>query len=362
MAASAAVILWRLGARAWLWRFAAPIAALSIFCIAGVFPGQADARVLRDMTGEEVTVPDRVERVATIGPVPVINSLLFALGAGDRLINGLPSFAAGPRWRYQTVFAPHIANLPPLQNIDRSPELEALLAVRADVALTMDRATARSVQKAGIPALYVAWRQPEDVKTAVRLLGDLLHREQAAARYAAYFDAIQERVAAPLRKTAPSRPRVLFFSPRTLTQPHLVAEWWIRAAGGDSVTDNGRAVESQSFSLEQLLTWDPDIMIVPGREDMAEALGEPRFRRLKAVRAGRILVIPFGAHVWGNRTSEQPLTLLWAAKHFHPELFRDIDLAAETQAFYRDFFGAAVTKAQAEEVLAGGPQETRRAR
>ncbi|MBN8766153.1 MAG: ABC transporter substrate-binding protein [Thiobacillus sp.] len=324
-------------------------------CLLGVSSGLASARVLRDMAGEAVAVSDRVERVATLGAVPVINSLLFAVGAGDRIANGLADFANGPRYGYQKVFAPQTASLPSLQNLDRSPDLEALLAVRADVVLTMDRATARTVQKAGLPALYLAWRQPEDVKAAVRLLGDLLHREQAAARYVAYFDTTQARVAAALRGPATARPRVLYFNPKTLTQPHLIVEWWIRSAGGESVTDDGRTVESRGFNLEQLLAWDPDILIVTSREDVAAVQGEPRLRALKAVRAGRILVIPFGAHIWGNRTAEQPLTLLWAAKHFHPELFKDMDLVAETQAFYRDLFGTVLSAAQVREILDGGP-------
>jgi iron complex transport system substrate-binding protein len=114
-------------------------------------------------------------------------------------------------------------------------------------------------------------------------------------------------------------------------------------------------VESRGFNLEQLLAWDPDILIVTSREDVAAVLAKPRFRTLKAVRAGRILVIPFGAHIWGNRTAEQPLTLLWAAQHFHPDLFQDMDLAAETQAFYRDLFGTALSAAQVREILDGGP-------
>ena len=50
--------------------------------------------------------------------------------------------------------------------------------------------------------------------------------------------------------------------PSTLTQPRLIAEWWIPAAGGISVTNDGRTAESKTFSLEQLIAWDPDILIV----------------------------------------------------------------------------------------------------
>lgn len=315
----------------------------------------AESRVIEDMAGDTVTVPARVARVATLGAGPVLNSLVFAVGEGRRIVNGLPEFARKPRWGYQTVFAPHTAHLPSMQNADRTPNLEALLGAAPDTVLTMDRASADALRRAGIPALYMAWRRPEDVKAAVRLLGQLFDRQQAAERYAKRFDRMIAGVEARLRDVR-ARPRVLYFSPRTLTQPHLVAEWWIRAAGGESVTDDGRSIEARSFTLEQLLAWDPDILIVSSREE-AQILGrEARFSGLKAVRAGRILVAPCGAHTWGNRTAEQPLTVLWAAKHFHPEAFGDVDLVGETQAFYRDLFGTELSAAQVREILDGGPR------
>lgn len=316
----------------------------------------APPAVLSDMAGTAVTVPRSAQRIATVGPVPVLNSLLFALGAGGTIINGLPEFARHPRWAYQAVFAPQIAKLPSLQNPDSTPNLEALLASAPDSVLTMDRPTADTLRRAGLPAFYVAWRRPEDVKEAVRLLGQLLSRQQAAERYVARFDAMLADVARRLHAATSRRPRVLYFSPATLTQPHLVAEWWIRAAGGESVTDDGRNVESVSFTVEKLLSWNPDILIVPSREDAALLLRDARYAGLKAVREGRILVAPCGAHTWANRSAEQPLTVLWAAAQFHPEAFADLDISSEVRRFYLDIFGVGLSLAQVNTILGGGPR------
>ncbi len=313
-------------------------------------------RVLIDMAGASVAVPQHVERVVTVGPIPVLNSLIFAVGAGQRIANGLGVFARQPRWRYQTVFAPQIATLPALQNANYTPDIEALLKSAPDAVLTMDRVSAERLRRAGLPALYLAWSQPEEVKTVVRLLGQLFSRPEAAERYAERFDSILSGVAARLRQGALTRPRVLYFTPATLTQPHLIAEWWIPAAGGVSVTDDGRSVESRSFTMEQLLFWNPEILIVASRKEAETVLHEPRFASLAAVRAKQVLVAPCGAHTWANRTSEQPLTVLWAAQRFHPALFANLDVTKETQRFYRDIFGVTLSVAQVEEILAGGPR------
>ena len=68
-----------------------------------------------------------------------------------------------------------------------------------------------------------------------------------------------------------AQPKVLYFNPATLTQPRLIAEWWIPAAGGISVTQDGRTAESRTFALEQVLLWDPDILIVTAPEDVTRS-------------------------------------------------------------------------------------------
>ncbi len=313
-------------------------------------------RVMHDMAGDAVQVPERIDRVVTMGSVPVLNSLVFAVGEGRRIANGLPVFAQKPRWGYQLVFAPQTARLPSMQTADYAPLMEILLQAAPDVVLTMDRVTAQTLNRAAVSAIYLAWRKPDDVKEVVRLLGELFHQPDKAARYVARFDEILGRVDAAIHKDGAHRPKVLYFSPATLKQPHLIAEWWIKAAGGDSVTDDGRQTESRGFTMEQLMAWDPDVLIVSGSDEREMVMREARFSELKAVRNGRVLVAPCGAHTWANRTSEQPLTILWAASKFHPGAVPAKWVRQETKRFYLDLFGVDLSVAQIDEILAGGPR------
>jgi iron complex transport system substrate-binding protein len=346
-----------------LWRCALFVTAIGLLIQTGDGAGAADAparggdtspRVVTDMAGRAVTLPRRIERVVTLGSLPVLHSFVFTMGEGRTIVNGLADFGKSPHWKYQTVFAPHLAGQPAMQQPNRDPNLEAILLAKPDAVLTMHRASVDLLRPTGIPAVFLAWREPEDVKACIALLGDVFRKPEVAARYRRYFDDTLARVSAGLGGVAPSaRPTVLYFHPETLTQPRLIAEWWIPAAGGVSVTSDGRTAESRTFSLEQALLWDPEILIVTGPKDVETVKTDPRFKQLRAVRQGRIYVVPVGAHTWANRTAEQPLTVLWAAKTFHPERFAAVSMPAEVKAFYREFFGHALTDAQVAEMLSG---------
>jgi iron complex transport system substrate-binding protein len=204
-----------------------------------------------------------------------------------------------------------------------------------------------------LPVVFLAWRASDDVKTAMRLLGEVFDKPAVAERYAAYFDGVVARVAAAVAQAGARRPTVLYLSAATLEQPHLIAEWWITAAGGTSVTNDGRSTESKKFTLEQLFAWDPDVLILNSPSDRQIIARDERFRRLKAVANRQIYLIPVGAHTWAHRTSEQPLTVLWAAKTLHPEIFADMNLQAEVQNFYTTFFGVTLSETQVQEILDG---------
>lgn len=312
-----------------------------------------DTRTITDMAGRQVAIPRRVTDVATLGAVPVINGFLFAFGAGAHIVNGLPTFARTPRFRYQTVFAPELAGRPPMQNGGREPDLERLTTARPDVAFTMDRDTADVLERGTtIPAVVLTWRQPDDVKSVMQLLGGIFEQPGVAQEYLTYFDATVARVQR-MASAVPDdkKPRVLYCTWRRLTQEQLISEWWISTAGGRSVTDSHRSTESFTFTLEQAFAWDPDIIIVSSPEDLRELQQDARFSALKAVQHHAVVIAPTGAHQWANRTIEQPLTLLWAARLFNPSAASDIDMTSEMRRFYQQFFHYALTEEQARDIL-----------
>jgi iron complex transport system substrate-binding protein len=319
---------------------------------ASLIAAQALARDIVDMTGRTVTVPDTIDKVITIGSVPVINSFVFAVGKGETLAMGLPVRFNPQRWAWQFVFAPQLEAGPDLQDSNYAPDVEKILQVAPDVALSFEQSTADALAAVGVPTVLLRIQTPEDLKAGVKLVGELLGNADIGNDYTRYFDVTLERIAAKIDAIPEDkRPTALYLNPVNLTQPHLVAEWWITAGGGRSVTNDGRSEEVLSLSAETVIGANPDFIIVfePGHVEKLKA--DATLSQLDAVKNGRILVTPMGAHTWGNRTVEQILTVLWAASAFHPDLFPHSELVAEVKNFYATFFKKELSDQQVEAIL-----------
>lgn len=316
----------------------------------------AGTTTITDMAGRSVVLPRELKRIATVGAVPVINGYLFALGAGEKIANGLPSrFTQSDRWRLQTAIAPHLAERPVLQGQAGSEvSMETLVRLSPDVVLTMDIQSARTLEVARFPVVVLGWGDADDIRKNMALLGCMLDRLPRSEEYLRYLDATTARIRAALDVVPRSSlPTVLYFNPHTMSTPLAIANWWIGEAGGRSVTAGMSRDGSARFSHEQLLLWNPDVLIVNSLEQAAAVRQDARFSKISAVRNGRVHVAPTGAHMWGQRTVEQPLTVLWAAMLLHPGRFAGIDLVEEIRAFYHRFFALPIDAGEVMAILGG---------
>ncbi|MDD2421463.1 MAG: ABC transporter substrate-binding protein [Heliobacteriaceae bacterium] len=312
-------------------------------------------RTVVDMAGREVTLPAEIQRIAAVGPVPVINTFIFTVGEKDKIVNGLPGFADNERWKYQKVFAPHLANQPRIQESRTDPNIEELIKLEPDVVFTMDKQMATTVANANLNAVFLSWTEPEDVKQTISLVGKVLNKKDLADEYIKYFDATLAKIGQVVAAIPEAKkPRVLYANMATMTAPHEISDWWIETAGGKSVAKADRAGQQLQFSVEQLLKWDPEIIIVSTPQEVQLVNEDPRFQKITAVVNKKVYPTPMGAHVWAHRTAEQPLSLMWAAKTFHPEIFNNLDLEQEMTRHYQQFYGYTVDKTGIKEILAGG--------
>lgn len=269
----------------------------------------------------------------------VLNAFVELMGCGDKICNQMPpSFTKNDKWAMQYKFAPQIADGPVFENADRELLIEEVLNARPDLCVTMTKSTAEELAAKGLCAVYLAWSEVDDVKAAVELMGEILGQEDIAADYIAYFDATVDRAAQLTAGLSDEdRKSVIYGDVAGLSQPHKIAEWWIEAAGGVSVTKEAHTEESLTYTIEDLLLWDPDVMLVTSRQ-ADDLKADSQLSGVTAIRNDAIYYVPTVAHVWGNRTVEQPLTILWTLNKLYPELYSTEELSQDIHDFYEHYF------------------------
>jgi iron complex transport system substrate-binding protein len=241
--------------------------------------------------------------------------------------------------------------------------LEVVLALKPDLILdsgstspTFVSLAARVQEQTGIPYALLDGRF-ESIATAYRKLGELTHRTREAEALARYADdtmtTIRGRIAGV---PAARRPRVYYArGPRGLETGlgGSINVETIEFLGAHNVAGErkgGLAVAS----IEQVLLWNPDVIVTIDRDFAASVRSDPVWASVAAVRTGRVYLspkLPFG---WVDfpPSVNRLIGLWWLAKIFYSELFPE-DLPTLTRGFYRRFYHVTPTDAQLEQVLAG---------
>ncbi|WP_172135904.1 ABC transporter substrate-binding protein [Adlercreutzia sp. ZJ473] len=329
---------------------AAALACLALAGCASSEPGTAGessssaaeaptTRIVTDMANRTVEIPAEVDSIATFGSVGVLNAFVECMGKGDAIVNEMPAnFTKNDKWAMQYKFAPQIKEGEVLETAD-GVDIEKTLTVNPDLCITMTEETAQQLEENGLACIVLKWNDVEDVKEAVTLMGEALNVPDRAQDYNDYFDTMVGKAESLTSGLAEAdRIKTLYGDVTSLTNPHIISEWWIDAAGGDSVTKEAHVKNSLEYTMEDLLSWQPEV-IFSSNVKVGDILADANLQNIPAIQDERVYAVPTVAHVWGNRTVEQPLTVMWAMNKLYPDLYSEAELAEDITYFYEHFFG-----------------------
>ena len=329
---------------------------LLMLALLAAFPAQA--RMVTDMAGRRVEIPDTVSRVACLEVLCYPRMLM--LGAEDRVVQMYETAAPWMR-----ITNPKVAATPKFTG---APNAEDLLARGTQVAFFRytPEQTLAQLQGMGIPALL---SQPtreaetltqylDDSKRMVRLFGEVLggEAEHRAEDWCAYFDErirfVSDRVT---RVPAADRVRVYYVrGPEALSTQgrNGYATWAGIVAGARMVVREADLSGKGAVSMEDVLRWDPQVILVGRQYPLEVVTADPRWRDISAVRRGRVVPVPNGVFYWDGGP-EQVLLIQFMAKLLYPDLFRDFDMAAEIKAYYARFYRAHLSDSDIAKLLDG---------
>ena len=321
-------------------------------------PRLTRAVTVTDATGRALAVPERVARVFPAGPPAAI--LLYTL-APDLLL-GWPRANRPEECDYML---PDICTRPEVGRITgrgNTANLESVIALKPDLILdvgstatTFVSLAERVQEQTNIPYALLDGRF-DAVAATYRKLGELIGRQTDAEKLARYADDTFKTINGRVGAVPPaSRPRVYYArGPRGLVTGlggsinvetiEMLAQ---SVAGG---TAGGLA----NVSIEQVLLWNPDVIITIDQDFAASVRNDPAWTAVKAVREGRVHLSPKMPFGWVDfpPSVNRLIGLWWLAKILYPEKFPE-DMRALTRDFYTVFYHRTPSDAQIDHVLAG---------
>ncbi|MBE5784975.1 MAG: ABC transporter substrate-binding protein [Clostridiales bacterium] len=317
-----------------------------------------NTRIFTDSVGREVEVPQTVGKVAVSGPFAQI--VLFAL---------CPERLAGLSVPWDDTALPFIGeayrDLPVLGQLyggkgDFDPE--ALLAsganividvgeTKGDVGAELDALS----EQTGIPFVHIGVNT-DTMGEGYRMLGDLLGMEEEAANLASYCERVYADTKA-LSEKVEKKSLLYCLGDAGL---HVITQGSYHSEVIDLLSDNRAVVDSPAsrgtgneVDMEQLLLWDPDVILFSPGSVFASAAEDPLWQQLRAVAAGTYYEVPEGPYNWLSfpPSVQRYLGMQWLAALLYPEVYEG-DFYGAAAEYFRLFYHSELTREEFEALTA----------
>lgn len=326
----------------------------------------AETREITDMAGRKVTVPaaENIESVFSAGPVAAI---FLYMVAPDKLLG----------WNYElndvekSIILDKYQDLPNFGMGD-AVNYEAVIAANPTIAINSGKINDTMVsdcdalsESLGIPVVAVD-NELNNSAEAFRFMGELLGVEDHAEELAQYAEQVFTDINA--LSDIPEEKKVSVYfgngedsletAPRGSQHAQILDV--INAVNvADLELGDGSRVQ---ISAEQLLAWDPDVIVVNGEPKADKSgssaaediLSNPDYASLKAVQDQKVYGTPNAPFSWVDRPAgpNRLIGMRWFSALIYPEYIK-CDINEEIHKFFDLFYHVDLSDEQLENVLKG---------
>lgn len=326
----------------------------------------AETREITDMAGRKVTVPaaENIESVFSAGPVAAI---FLYMVAPDKLLG----------WNYElndvekSIILDKYQDLPNFGMGD-AVNYEAVIAANPTIAINSGKINGTMVsdcdalsESLGIPVVAVD-NELNNSAEAFRFMGELLGVEDHAEELAQYAEQVFTDINA--LSDIPEEKKVSVYfgngedsletAPRGSQHAQILDA--INAVNvADLELGDGSRVQ---ISAEQLLAWDPDVIVVngepkadkSGNSAAEDILSNPDYASLKAVQDQKVYGTPNAPFSWVDRPAgpNRLIGMRWFSALIYPEYIK-CDINEEIHKFFDLFYHVDLSDEQLENVLKG---------
>lgn len=296
------------------------------------------AQELTDHAGRTVAVEAEPERI--VSGYYISSSALIALGLQDKMV-GIEA-KANKRPIY-SLSAPELIDLP---NVGTAKEfdLEGCIALNPDLVVLPIKlkAAAETLEAMGIPVLLVSPESQEELEDMIALLGAATGAAEQAEALLAFAAAQRDMLSEAL--DGAELPTVYLAGNSALLSTAgdaMYQSGMIAQAGGVNVAAEIEDNYWVDVSYEQLLTWDPDYILLASDASytVEDVLADPNLAECSAVKNGNVIRMPGDAEAWDSPVPSGILGSVWLASALHADRVTAEVRDAVIAEFYETFYG-----------------------
>ncbi|MBS6559755.1 MAG: ABC transporter substrate-binding protein [Clostridiales bacterium] len=326
---------------------------------------QKTAYTFVDQADNEVTVQIPVERMVVMQHHSL--AILAQLGAQEKVV------ATEKNWEkdlgdYMKDVFPNIESLPTPGDLQEW-NVEEIVKLNPDVVIAASQAnpdTIQQLKELKIPVVVVSLRgegkqeeaqnprlsdadsaYTEGCEWAVKTLGKLTGTEEKANQiwdFCLESRDIVEKAVGTIKEEDRVRVFIANEGQQTYGNDKYVGSQLLRAG---AINVASKEIQGyQPYTFEKLAQWNPDVIIVQDRyqEVYDEIMTDAKYKELKAVKEGNVLLAPYWTKPWGNPDTDSiALGELWLAHQFYPDKISKEVVQERAKTFYESFYGVPFT-------------------
>nr|SFZ87714.1 Vitamin B12 ABC transporter, B12-binding component BtuF [Loigolactobacillus rennini] len=328
-------------------------------------------KTITDQAGDKVQVPRKIKRVAVVGSVwPLPSVLAVFFNSANKIVTmPEPSMVAAKNNLLSELY-PGILKAKTSFNDGVDINTEELKKVKPDVVFYGAENTkmGKQLKDAGFTAVGVSvgkWHG-NTIKTLnnwIKLLSKVFPKSDKAKIVANYSDQVYTRVQKRVKNISLEKQQKIFFLRQYNSTEILTggvdsfAQYWANAIGAKNVVNIPHSNNLTRVNMEQIYKWNPDKILITNfntaqPEDLYHnTVGNYDWGKVNAIKNKQAYKMPMGMYRSYTPGVDTPITLLWLAKTVYPEQFKDINIIDETKTYYKKVFNINLTTQQANKIF-----------
>ena len=318
-----------------------------------------------DGKGNEVEVPNKIERVAIISSMPLASVYCMVAGDNQKIVGLTAASKNAAVNSFLTRIVDDLDEISTDFSKDGSVNVEEVLLLEPDVVFynTNNASDCEAVEKLknmGIACVGFSTTIGDNntvgtFQAWVKLLGEVLGESLQADAIVKYGEDVQKMVADKVAALSDEERKSAIilsnYANNTITcAGSTFGRYWLGAIGAENPS-TGLETPTAEVNLEQLYQWDPEVIFLnsfsayTAEDILNNTAGEGQdWSGITAVKNGKVYKMPLGMYYWFPPCSDSPLALQWLAKNLYPELFSDLDMDAVICDYYSEFYGIELTE------------------